>query len=70
MARQRHGSSDALVDELFDTTVVLRAFAESRLRPIGSSVARLRALRVLAWSTTAWWSACGRPRTGARSCSP
>lgn len=48
MARQRHGSSDALVDELFDTTVVLRAFAESRLRPIGSSVARLRALRVLA----------------------
>jgi DNA-binding MarR family transcriptional regulator len=48
MARQRHGSSDALVDELFDTTVVLRSFAESRLRPIGASVARLRALRVLA----------------------
>jgi DNA-binding MarR family transcriptional regulator len=48
MARQRHGSSDALVDELFDTTVVLRSFVESRLRPIGSSVARLRALRMLA----------------------
>jgi DNA-binding MarR family transcriptional regulator len=48
MARQRHGSSDALVDELFETTVVLRGFAESRLRPIGASVARLRALRMLA----------------------
>jgi DNA-binding MarR family transcriptional regulator len=48
MARQRHGSGDALVDELFDTTVVLRSFAESRLRPMGSSVARLRALRMLA----------------------
>jgi DNA-binding MarR family transcriptional regulator len=48
MPRQRHGSSDALVDELFDTTVVLRSFAESRLRPIGASVARLRALRMLA----------------------
>jgi DNA-binding MarR family transcriptional regulator len=48
MARQRHGSSDALVDELFDTTVVLRSFAENRLRPMGSSVARLRALRMLA----------------------
>jgi DNA-binding MarR family transcriptional regulator len=48
MARQRHGSSDPLVDELFDTTVVLRSFAEQRLRPTGSSVARLRALRVLA----------------------
>jgi DNA-binding MarR family transcriptional regulator len=48
MARQRHGSSDALVDELFDTTVVLRSFAENRLRPIGASVARLRALRMLA----------------------
>jgi DNA-binding MarR family transcriptional regulator len=48
MARQYHGSSDALVDELFDTTVVLRTFVESRLRPIGSSVARLRALRMLA----------------------
>ncbi len=48
MARQYHGSSDALVDELFDTTVVLRTFVESRLRPTGSSVARLRALRMLA----------------------
>jgi DNA-binding MarR family transcriptional regulator len=48
MARQRHGSSDALVDELFDTTVVLRTFVENRLRPMGASVARLRALRVLA----------------------
>lgn len=53
MARQRHGSSDALVDELFDTTVVLRSFAESRLRPIGATVARLRALRVLAREGTA-----------------
>ncbi|MBR7829314.1 MarR family transcriptional regulator [Actinospica sp. MGRD01-02] len=48
MARQRHGSSDALVDELFETTVALRTFAERRLRPAGSSVARLRALRMLA----------------------
>lgn len=48
MARQHHGSSDVLVDELFDTTVVLRHFVESRLRPMGSSVARLRALRMLA----------------------
>lgn len=48
MARQRHGSSDPLVDELFDTTVELRAFVESRLRPMGTSVARLRALRMLA----------------------
>ncbi|WP_034267868.1 MarR family winged helix-turn-helix transcriptional regulator [Actinospica robiniae] len=48
MSRQRHGSSDALVDELFDTTIVLRSFAESRLRPISASVARLRALRMLA----------------------
>lgn len=48
MSRQRHGSSDALVDELFETTVALRSFAESRLRPMGASVARLRALRMLA----------------------
>jgi DNA-binding MarR family transcriptional regulator len=48
MARQHHGSSDPLVDELFDTTVVLRTFVEGRLRPMGSSVARLRALRMLA----------------------
>src|SRR6185312_14497267 len=31
-----------------ETTVVLRTFAESRLRPMGASVARLRALRMLA----------------------
>jgi DNA-binding MarR family transcriptional regulator len=48
MARRRHGSSDALVDELFDTTVELRSFVENRLRPLGASVARLRALRMLA----------------------
>lgn len=52
MARQHHGSSDALVDELFDTTVELRSFVESRLRPMGSSVARLRALRMLAREDT------------------
>ncbi|WP_051945463.1 MarR family winged helix-turn-helix transcriptional regulator [Streptacidiphilus rugosus] len=46
--RQRHGSSDVLVDELFDTTVDLRVFVEARLRPLGASVARLRALRMLA----------------------
>ena len=48
MARRRHGSSDALVDELFDTTEELRSFVENRLRPLGASVARLRALRMLA----------------------
>ena len=48
MARARHGSSDALVDELYDTTVELRSFVETRLRPLGASVARLRALRMLA----------------------
>jgi DNA-binding MarR family transcriptional regulator len=49
MGRQRrHGSSDVLVDELFDTTTELRAYVEGRLRPLGASVARLRALRILA----------------------
>ncbi|MFL6113988.1 MAG: MarR family winged helix-turn-helix transcriptional regulator [Catenulispora sp.] len=48
MARRRHGSSDALVDELFDTATEVRAFVEDRLRPLGASVARLRALRMLA----------------------
>jgi DNA-binding MarR family transcriptional regulator len=46
--RRRHGSSDVLVDELFDTTQDLRVFVEARLRPLGGSVARLRALRMLA----------------------
>jgi DNA-binding MarR family transcriptional regulator len=43
-----HGSSDALVDELYETTHQLRQFVESRLRTGGASVARLRALRMLA----------------------
>ncbi|MFE1318323.1 MarR family winged helix-turn-helix transcriptional regulator [Kitasatospora phosalacinea] len=47
-ARQRFGSSDALVDELFATTHKLRTFVDSRLREHGASVARLRTLRVLA----------------------
>ncbi|WP_033215503.1 MarR family winged helix-turn-helix transcriptional regulator [Kitasatospora phosalacinea] len=47
-ARQRFGSSDALVDELFVTTQRLRAFVDGRLREHGASVARLRTLRVLA----------------------
>ncbi|MEZ0068268.1 DNA-binding MarR family transcriptional regulator [Streptacidiphilus sp. MAP12-20] len=46
--RRRHGSSDILIDELFDTTVEVRTFVEARLRPLGASVARLRALRMLA----------------------
>lgn len=46
--QDRRGSSDVLVDELFDTTVALRAFVEARLRPQGATVARLRALRMLA----------------------
>ena len=48
MVRRRHGSSDVLVDDLFDTTVEVRLFVEDRLRPLGASVARLRALRMLA----------------------
>jgi DNA-binding MarR family transcriptional regulator len=46
--QRRHGSSDVLIDELFDTTTELRAYVEGRLRPLGASVARLRALRILA----------------------
>lgn len=45
---QAFGSSDALVDELFATTHRLRIFVDGRLRDHGASVARLRALRVLA----------------------
>ncbi|QKW23903.1 MarR family transcriptional regulator [Kitasatospora sp. NA04385] len=47
-ARQRFGSSDVLVDELFATTHRLRTFVDGRLREHGASVARLRTLRVLA----------------------
>ncbi|MGW0082745.1 MarR family winged helix-turn-helix transcriptional regulator [Streptomyces sp. NPDC003393] len=43
-----HGSSDILVDELYETTHMLRQFVEARLREGGASIARLRALRVLA----------------------
>jgi DNA-binding MarR family transcriptional regulator len=46
--RQDFGSSDVLVDELFDTTYRLRIFVDGRLRENGASVARLRAMRVLA----------------------
>ncbi|MEU2877041.1 MULTISPECIES: MarR family winged helix-turn-helix transcriptional regulator [unclassified Streptomyces] len=42
------GSSDVLVDELYETTYRLRQFVEARLREKGASVARLRALRMLA----------------------
>ncbi|WP_373311371.1 MarR family winged helix-turn-helix transcriptional regulator [Kitasatospora indigofera] len=45
---QGFGSSDVLVDELFATTHQLRVFVDGRLREHGASVARLRALRVLA----------------------
>ncbi|OIJ66559.1 MarR family winged helix-turn-helix transcriptional regulator [Streptomyces mangrovisoli] len=44
------GSSDVLVDELYETTHQLRQFVEARLRTGGASVARLRALRMLARS--------------------
>jgi DNA-binding MarR family transcriptional regulator len=44
------GSSDILVDELFATTVRLRAFTDARLRECGASVARVRAMRMLAAS--------------------
>ena len=44
------GSSDVLVDELFTTTQRLQAYVNSRLRVHGASVARLRALRMLASS--------------------
>lgn len=43
-----HGSSDVLIDELYETTHQLRQFVESRLRTGGASIARLRALRMLA----------------------
>ncbi|MHB9863843.1 MarR family winged helix-turn-helix transcriptional regulator [Streptomyces sp. YIM S03343] len=42
------GSSDVLIDELYETTIQLRHFVEARLRHGGASVARLRALRMLA----------------------
>ncbi|MEU6255662.1 MarR family transcriptional regulator [Streptomyces sp. NPDC047043] len=42
------GSSDVLVDELYETTQQLRNFVEGRLRTGGASVARLRAMRMLA----------------------
>ncbi|GGZ26069.1 hypothetical protein GCM10010300_81790 [Streptomyces olivaceoviridis] len=42
------GSSDILVDELYETTYRLRQFVEARLREKGASVARLRAMRMLA----------------------
>ncbi|WP_340373905.1 MarR family transcriptional regulator [Streptomyces sp. SS7] len=42
------GSSDVLVDELYETTQQLRRFVEHRLRAGGATVARLRALRMLA----------------------
>jgi DNA-binding MarR family transcriptional regulator len=42
------GSSDILIDELYLTTQRLRTFVEARLRRNGASVARLRALRILA----------------------
>lgn len=42
------GSSDVLVDELYETTHQLRQFVEARLRLGGASVARLRAMRMLA----------------------
>ncbi|MEV4561205.1 MarR family transcriptional regulator [Kitasatospora sp. NPDC049285] len=47
-SRRQFGSSDVLVDELFDTTQRLRVFVDGRLREHGASVARLRTLRVLA----------------------
>ncbi|MFJ8112655.1 MarR family winged helix-turn-helix transcriptional regulator [Streptomyces sp. NPDC096132] len=42
------GSSDIVVDELYETTQRLRQFVEARLRTGGASVARLRAMRMLA----------------------
>lgn len=42
------GSSDILVDELYVTIGRLRGYVEARLRGHGASVARLRALRMLA----------------------
>jgi DNA-binding MarR family transcriptional regulator len=48
MVRPR--SSDILIDELFDTTTMLRAYVDARLREHGVSLSRLRALRALATS--------------------
>jgi DNA-binding MarR family transcriptional regulator len=42
------GSSDILVDELFVTTTRLRTYVDAQLRGYGASVARLRAMRMLA----------------------
>ena len=42
------GSSDPLVDELYVTTNRLRTYVDARLRECGASVARLRAMRMLA----------------------
>ncbi|MFJ9722010.1 MarR family winged helix-turn-helix transcriptional regulator [Streptomyces sp. NPDC101209] len=42
------GSSDVLIDELYETTHQLRNFVEARLRTGGASVARLRTMRMLA----------------------
>ncbi|MEY9965430.1 DNA-binding MarR family transcriptional regulator [Streptacidiphilus sp. MAP12-16] len=42
------GSSDVLVDELYATTQRLRTYVDARLREHGASVARLRAMRMLA----------------------
>lgn len=42
------GSSDPLVDELYVTTNRLRTYVEGQLRECGASVARLRAMRMLA----------------------
>ena len=44
------GSSDILVDELFATTTQIRTFVEARLKVRGASVARLRAMRMMATS--------------------
>lgn len=44
------GSSDILVDELYVTTTRLRTYVDARLREHGASVARLRAMRMLAAS--------------------
>src|SRR4051794_37653097 len=44
------GSSDVLVDELYVTTNRMRAYVDARLREHGASVARLRAMRMLAAS--------------------
>ena len=48
--RRDFGSSDVLVDELFDTTHRLRVFVDGRLRENGASVSRLRTMRVIARS--------------------